>query len=208
MGVPHGVLGSPHGINPCISLPHPITFLPNKPLVLKFLFQSASIDSNPRAQAGLRGSAPRPWFSITDLAVVSAQGMSVHSLSSRREPESWAQFLLQVTYPAGNLPPPGAPGRKKMPPESKLRCQHLRPGDPKGILGLFPLPSCSQLPPLTRAHVAAPSLRPGVTTRLPESAPSTPLCSWHKVSPPGINFQMYVDATINNFQIIFKMCLN
>lgn len=143
MGVPCGVLGSPHGINPCISLPHPITFPPNKPLVLKFLFQSASIDPSFRAQAGLRGSAPWPSLSITDLAVASAQGMSGHSLSSPMEPESWAQFLLQVTYPTGNLPPPGAPGRKKMPPESKLRCQHLRPGDPKGILGL---PALSLLP--------------------------------------------------------------
>lgn len=169
-----GSWGPPMGLIPASHFPIPSLYLPINHLALKFLSQSRLLGTQPKTWGALKGSSPRPWLSITDSTVASTESVSGHSLSSPMDPESWAQFLLQVTHLPGNFLPPGVLGQKKMPPGSKLRRQHLRPGGSQGYPG--PLPASLWL------MAPSPHLSPGLTTRLPESAP--PFCSWYRESVP------------------------
>lgn len=128
----------PPSINPYISLAHPITFPPNKPLVLKFLSQSrllevATPDTGSKSEAPSCGSASASLIRLWPLH------------RACLDTACPALGALGPLSPVGLIPPRKLTWADKIPPESRRRCQHLRPEDPKSILNPFLLPSCSQL---------------------------------------------------------------
>lgn len=135
--------------------------------------------ASPRSITALVGALP----------VASAQGTSGHSASSPRD-----LLLLWVSHLPGNSPP-----LEKKCLLNTGWCQHSRPGDPKGIPKGIPDPSLS--PP-------APSMLPACCREFPPGLLESALhphsaAGTNTVSPQWIRFQMYGDAVINNFQIVF-----
>lgn len=174
-----GSWAPPMGLIPASHFPIPfsVTFSANKPLCPQILVsEQASRDPNPRH--GEHSKAPPQGLgsaSLTQLWLLQRACLDT-ACPALLDPESWAQFLLQVTYLPENLPSPRVLGQKKMPPESKLNPSHqqLRPRGSQE----YPEP----LPAFLRLTAPSPHLSPGLTTRLPESAP--PFCSWYKESVP------------------------
>ena len=191
-----GSWGPPIGLIPASHFPIPSLSLPINHLVLKFFSQSRLLGTPTQDMGSTQRLLP--------------EALAQHHWLTRgfyRE-RVWTQlvqphgpWVLDPASPSGNTPP------KKIPSSWGPWAEKNASWIQAEASALKTWGGSQRYPGPLRASLwltaPSPHLSPGFWNPHHHSAAGT-----EKVSPPGINSQVYVNAATNNFQIIFKMCLN